>query len=412
MALTLRLAARNVRRNPRRTWLTIGATAFAVFLIVFHIGRNDGNHEKAVEDGVRIHSGHVAVSGAGYRRDLALDHFLTWTPEVDAGLAAVSGIRATAPRVIGFGLLSFDAATQPTVILGVDSGRERVLSTLATRLRQGAFLPGAIPHEVLLGDRLAQNLGVSVGQEVLLYSQAYSGEMAYALYTVAGVLKLPDGDLDRSLAVVSLADAQEFFAYWDRVSEVAILTDRADHAPAVATALRAAMAEIVSEPTEVYTWDELNPELVQLIRFDDIGMYLMIAVLVVVVAFGILNTILMSVLERRREFGIALALGLRPARLFLLILAESLMLAAAGIALGLALAIPAVLWFSIHPIHMGGQVQKTMEFLGVEPIWIWKLEPVKPIATALALLLISGLAALYPALSASRARPADALRSR
>ncbi len=174
--------------------------------------------------------------------------------------------------------------------------------------------------------------------------------MAYELFTVVGIMKLPEPALDRALAVISLADAQEFFVYGDRVTEVALLAEDADAAPKLARTLAATLPQISRSPAEVHTWEEIMPELEQLIFLDDAGMYILLVILVVVVAFGILNTILMSVLERTRELGVVLALGLRPSAVFRMVYFESMLLALGGLLIGLALAIPAVLYFEAHPV--------------------------------------------------------------
>jgi putative ABC transport system permease protein len=283
------------------------------------------------------------------------------------------------------------------------------VTTLARRVEQGTFVEGRRPREIVLGQRLARNLGAGLGDELLLYSVAYSLETAYELFEVVGVMKLPDAELDRSLAVISLADAQEFFVYGDRVSEVAILAHDADRAPAIQAALRKVVDG--DPPAEVHTWRESMPELVQFILLDDAGMYIMLVILVVVVAFGILNTILMAVLERQREFGVLLALGLRPAAVFRIVYSESLMLAATGLVIGFALSIPLVLWFQTHPVQLSGDdMRAAFELFGAEPVLTWKLKPLNPIGSVATILGVAIVAALHPALKASRGRPVDVLR--
>jgi len=137
----------------------------------------------------------------------------------------------------------------------------------------------------------------------------------------------------------------------------------------------------------------------------------MLAILVVVVGFGILNTILMAVLERRREFGVVKALGLRPGAIFRVVYLESMMLALVGLGIGLALAFPLVLYFQANPITLTGNAVEAMELFGIEPQATWKLKPLNPVGSVLTILVVALVAALYPALKASRGRPVDALRS-
>jgi ABC-type lipoprotein release transport system permease subunit len=251
-------------------------------------------------------------------------------------------------------------------------------------------------------------LSVGVGDRVLLYSVAYSLESAYELFEVTGIMRLPEAEMDRSLAVIDLADAQAFFVFGDRISEVAVLATSVDAVPEVTADLRARFA---GSDVEVHPWQEVVPELEQIIFLDDAGMYIMLVILVVVVAFGILNTILMAVLERQRELGVILALGLSPGAIFRMIYLESIILAAVGLVIGLAVAIPLVLYFQAHPIVLTGEMSQATELFGFDPILVWKLKPMNPIGSTLTILGVAVVAALYPAVKASRGRPVDALRS-
>jgi len=409
--LELRLAWRNVGRNPRRTGLTVAATVFAVFLVVFFVAFAAGLHEKMIEDSVRLHSGHLSVSGEGHLENQTLEQYLRLEPGFEAALSSTPGVRGLAPRVVGFGLLSRDSTTQGVALLGVDPKRESSVSTLPDRVQRGRFVGGDAPLGIVLGERLSQNLGADLGDEILVYSVAYSFEMAYELFTVVGIVKLPEPRMDRALAVISLADAQRFFVYGDRVTEVALLAKDADASPELARRLASTLPEISSTPAEVHTWEEIIPELEQLIFLDDAAMYILLAILVVVVGFGILNTILMSVLERTRELGVTLALGLRPGGVFRVVYLESMLLALLGLLVGLVLAIPTVLYFQAHPYELTGSAMAGMEFFGVEPVMTWKLKPWNPVGSTITIFVVAAIAAFYPALKASRGRPVDALRS-
>ncbi len=155
----------------------------------------------------------------------------------------------------------------------------------------------------------------------------------------------------------------------------------------------------------------VSPELVQFIFIDDAGMYIMLVILVIVVGFGILNTILMAILERTRELGVVLALGLRPAALFRMVYIESLMLAGVGLLVGLALSIPLLAWLHGVEFPISGSLGNSTELWGMEPVLTFKLKPLNPIGSTITILVVAAIAALYPAVKASRSRPVDALRS-
>lgn len=407
--LELRLAWRNVWRNRRRTGLTLAATVFAVVLVVFFVAMAAGLHEKMIEDAVRLQSGHVAAAGRGYFEERSLDRFVNLNPALIQELDHAEGVRGWAPRVVSFGLLSLETDARGVAVLGVDPERESSVTTLAERVKRGKFVSNDVHFGIVLGQRLADNLGADLGDELLLFSQSYSLETAYDLFTVVGIMKLPDINMDRSLAVISLKDAQAFFAYEGRASEVAVLARDAEAAPAVAASLRTTLDS--GAQVDVRTWDKLMPELVQFIFIDDASMYILLVILIVVVGFGILNTILMSVLERTRELGVLLALGLKPSAVFRLVYVESLLLAGVGLLIGLAIGIPLVLWFQAHPIPLGGDLAQATELFGMEPVMTWKLKPLNPIGSCITILGVAVVAAFYPAVKASRGRPVDALRS-
>jgi putative ABC transport system permease protein len=407
VSLERRLAWRNVWRNPRRTGLCVAATVFAVFLVVLSVALSDGTHEKQVEDGVRIHSGHLTVAGRGYIEDRTLEHFVRLEPELVSALSETIEVRGWSPRVTSFALLSLGTSSHGAAIVGVDAEREGSVTTLPERVAEGRFLAAGGEREIVLGRRLADSLGAALGDEVLVYGVAYSLETAYELFTVVGLLELPEAELERNLSLVSLADAQAFLVYGDRISEVVVRVASADDAEPVRDLLAAALPG-----AGVHTWNELMPELEQFVALDAAGMYLVLVILVVVVAFGILNTILMAILERTRELGMMMALGLRPGAIFRVVYWESTFMAGVGLVVGLALALPVVLYLAANPIPVTGDAAAgTFELVGIEPVVVFRLTLMNPVGSALTILVVGALAAFYPALKASRGKPADALRA-
>ncbi|MBW1884716.1 MAG: ABC transporter permease [Deltaproteobacteria bacterium] len=413
MDIETRLAWRNVWRNPRRTALSVAATAFAVFLVVVMVGMATGVHEKMIEDAVRLASGHVAISGVGYRKSMTLEQFIPWDGRVEAALGRAEGLRGWAPRISSFALLSLGNHSQGGMVIGVDPARERSVTTFAEKVNKGRFVadrtvPGQ--REIVLGRKMADKLGAAIGDQVLLYGVAYSLETAYELFTLVGTLALPEPRLERNLAIIHIADASDFYVYEGRITEVALLATDADHADALLSSVSSALDAELGDRLEVQSYEQMIPELVQLILIDDVGMYITLVILIVVVGFGILNTILMAILERARELGVILALGLRPAALFRMIYLESMMLAGVGLVIGLGLAVPLLAWLDGIEIPLGGDIAKTTESFGMEPVMTFVLRPLNPIGSMITIVFVAALAALYPALKASRARPVDALR--
>ena len=410
MPLEWRLAWRNVWRNPRRTALTLAATVFAVALVVLSAALSEGMWAKIIDDSVGMASGHVTLTGPNYLDERTLEQFTYLDPALQDLLGANPEVSAFAPRVNAFGLLSLAEATRGVMVVGVDPLREASVSSLPRRVQRGRFLTGEESGEIVVGQRLAQVLGVELGSELLLYSVAYSLESAYELFRVVGIMDLPNPTLDRGLALISLADAQRFFVYGNRLSEIVIRAAPSSDAEALAAQLADSLDP---DRTEAHPWQEVMPELAQSMILDKAGMYLMLLILVVVVAFGIFNTILMAVLERKKEFGVVLALGLRPRAIFRTVYLESILLAGVGLVLGLLIAIPLVLYLQANPVSLGDSQEMTaaFEMIGAEPVITAVLHARIPLYAALTILGVALIAALYPAVRASRGRPVDVLRS-
>ncbi len=410
MSLEWRLAWRNVWRNPRRTGLTVAATVFAVALLVMASALSTGMWDKIIDDTVGMASGHVTLTGPNYLEDRTLEQFTYLDATLQARLEENPAVAGFAPRVNAFGLLSQGDVTRGVMVMGLDPRREETVSTLPNRIRSGRFLDAEGSNEIVLGERLAQVLGVGVGDELLLYSVAYSLESAYDLFRVVGLMGLPNSDLDRGLALITLADAQAFFVYGDRLSEIAI---RAQDAGASSNLAEELGLSLDPKRAEAHPWQEVMPDLAQSVVLDKAGMYGMIGILVVVVSFGIFNTILMAVLERKREFGVVLALGLRPRAIFRIVYIESILLAGVGLVLGLLVAIPLALYLQTHPISLANneEMVAAFEVVGAEPLLSAKLVASNPLFSGLTILVVALVAALYPALRASRGKPVDVLRS-
>ena len=411
MRLELRLAWRNVWRNPRRTALTVAATVFAVFLVALSLSMSAGTHSKMIEDGVRMASGHLRIAGRGYLEQQTLEQFVPANAELEDLLDRAQGIEGWAPRLSSFALLSHADRSNGVAVLGVDPARESSVSSLARRVSTGRFLSSDPRREVVLGAALARDLRAEVGDELLLYGIAYSLEMAYELFTVVGITRLPSIDLERVLAVIHLRDAQEFFVYGDRVSEIAVLARNADASLELRGWLEAALVSLGIRDVELQHWTEHMPELEQFVALDRGGMVLQLMILVVVVGFGILNTILMSVLERTRELGVMRALGLSSGAVSRLVYLESIAVSTVGLAIGLALAAPCALYFERNPIRLSGDFEVMTEMLGMEPLIVFDFMASQLAYVSLMIGVLALLAAAYPAFKAGRARPVDALRS-
>lgn len=410
----LRIAWRNLGRRRVRTALTTAANVFAVFIAILNLSVGAGSHERWIEQGVRLYPGHLEVTAADWRDQRTLEYGMRLAPEDLTALESLPAGATWAPRLETWALAipdRDDSMGRAAMLVGVDPAREAAASRLAGLLASGRFFDGGDAPEVVLGSALARNLGVGVGERVILLSSDYYGSQAAGRFLVAGTLSVGEPELDGYLALARLGDLQAFLEFPDGVSHVAIFgRDSADVEP-----LRAALAAHFAEDGhELLTWRELLPDIVQFMRLDDIGNWLGNAILIGVVAFGLLNTVLMSVMERVREFGVMRALGVRRRQVFALVMLESALLSVLGTALGLALAVPLVLWLEGHPLPMTAlseAADDVASLFGIEAVIMFRLTPWHWGALPALLLALALLASIPPALRACRGRPADALRT-
>jgi ABC-type lipoprotein release transport system permease subunit len=411
--MLLRLAWRNLGRNPRRTALTTAAGVFATVLSMLNLAVADGSHVRWIEHAVKLYPGHFQVSLAGYREFRTLDYALPLDAIAVRKLDALHGAAGWAPRLEAWGLISADrdeASGRGVQLFGIDASREVRFSKLVGAIDAGQMAASADgAREITLGALLARNLGVSLGDSVIVLSADAFGSQSADRFTVVGTFSVGDDEFDGFGALVDLDALRAFLEAGNAVSHVAVFLPGSDDLTPVGAELD---ADFPAESYEVLPWQELIPQLVQFMLLDDVGNWIGNAVLIVVVGFGLLNTILMSVFERVREFGVLRALGLRPRGVFALVLIESVELTLLGIAIGFAIGVPLVLWLAQHPIPINGEgAGAAIELFDLQPEIVFALGRDQLVTLPLLLIGVGVLAAIPPAIRASRGRPVDALRA-
>jgi putative ABC transport system permease protein len=414
--LVLRLGWRNLWRNPGRSLLSIAAVAVACAVLITVESLREGLVRQTVENGTRLVLGHLQLQDATFRKDRNLYDTIGGSvgADVPALLAAVerhAGVRA-APRVVGFGLLSTGQRSSGAEILGVDPVREARVSRLLETVVDGQGLDRASRGAVLLGKTLAEELSVAVGDEVAVVTQAADGSLGNELWRVRGIIRTGLATLDRSLAIVAIGDLQELMALGpERIHQVVARLADPDQAARVAEAL--VTSGTLPRGAQVDSWETLVPVLADYRRLIRAWGWVMVAIVGTFAAFGVLNTMLMAVFERTHELGVLASLGLRPALVLAMVLAECASLAAVGIAAGILTGVGGMAYFVVHGWDLTRWAQGlTISGVLVDPIlrgaWTWRSLP----SIAVSLAVIVCLAGLVPALRAARLRPVAALAAR
>jgi putative ABC transport system permease protein len=393
VGLTLRLAWRNLWRHPRRTWLTTGAMVFSNVILVFLISMQVGMYQLMINNTLRATTGHLQIQAPGYLDEQRIRQTVPDVEELAARVRETLGLDTVAPRAAGFALASSEDRSYGIQIVGVDPEDERRVSSLPGLVEEGHYLSGTDTAEIVVGRRLARNLNAGVGDEVTFLGTGRDGSFAAAVTTIVGILASGNPDLDRSLAQVPLHFFQETFSMGSAGHKVVILAPDLFQVPKLKSRVEAALPP--GQDLVVLDWEALVPGLKQAIQADMSSAVFMYGVLIILVAFSVLNTQLMSVLERTKEFGIVMALGVSPGRLGRLVLLETTVMGLMGLLLGVLLGGGLVLWFGVHGLTFPGLDEMAGQFNLPDRIYL-ELSATGLLLGPSVVLLASLLATLYP----------------
>jgi ABC-type lipoprotein release transport system permease subunit len=400
-----RIAWRNVWRNPRRSAVLVGAVAIGMFAYVGAVSLMDGFSAAMIETNIELQGGHIQVAAEGYNDNPRIFARLGDASAMAASLEAVGG--ATAAPVVATPAMASSAARAAGVIVrGVDPVREQAVSDVAARVVEGAFLqPGELGH-VVIGERLAEQLDVQLGERLVLMATDLDNEVNSGAYRVAGLFRTASTDFDRSVVYLGLEDAQRLVGYGPE--EVSAFTIRLAPGTPLMVATSEARDALVGRGAEVLTWRDRSPMLVIAETSYDYSALLLVVILFTGVAFTLANSFLMVILERIHEIGVMLAGGVQPRQVRRMLYLEAFYVVAIGAALGLGLASALMAYWGAHGLSLAAFAD-ALGAIGLSPV-VYPVLDWGRIGTALVLVLvIVFLAVLYPAVKASRYDPVEAI---
>jgi ABC-type lipoprotein release transport system permease subunit len=406
--VSLRLAWRNLWRYKRRTWLTVGAMIFSNALLVFSISLQFGSYDMMINNTLQAFTGHIQVQHEGYQQDPKMRLVVPDIVAMADSLRAALGSNEVAARGAGFALVSSTDRSYGLQILGVEPGFEPNVSTIPGLVKQGRYLNADSYAEIVIGSVLARNLKVTLGDEITFLGSGRDDSFAAGVANIVGIFETGSADIDRNMAQVSLAYFQDSFAMEGSGHSIVLRAASIDGVPA----LRARVEDQVAgnDKLVVLNWETLQPGLKQAIQADLTSAWFMYSVLIVLVAFSVLNTQLMSVLERTREFGTMMALGLKPSRLARLVMTETAMMAGLGLAIGVLIGFIITYYLSVVGFSYPGMEEMAARFNLSDRMY--------PDVSMLSLVLGPGivaigclLAAVYPARRLYVLLPIEAMRA-
>jgi ABC-type lipoprotein release transport system permease subunit len=411
LPIDAQMAWRNIWRNPRRTILTICAITFSSLLLVFMLSFQFGSYETMINTSVKIQTGHLQVQAQAYQDKKSMRLVVTDPDAVASILDKIPQVQAYSFRSQAFSLVSSQKRSYGALVTGIDPAREVRVSRLKELIRKGQFLSETDRDQALIGTLLARNLSLQLGDEITLLGQGRDGSIAATVVTVKGIYSSGIDALDRSVIQIPLKTFQDVYAMGSAVHEIVIIAQSLASIDAIQHSISASITAVANPtPLKVLDWEELMPGLRQGIEMDLVSGMIFYFLLILVVAFSILNTFLMAIFERTREFGVLMAIGTSPGRLTKILLIESMSMAISGIVAGIVLGGAVTLYFQSHGIDISGASDLLSQF-GISGRIYPRLSLLSALSGPAAVLLITLVAALYPALKVQRLQPVEAMRA-
>ena len=304
-------------------------------------------------------------------------------------------------------LASTAAQSEGIVLIGVEPLAERAVTFIARTIVQGSALAPGADREAMIGRKLAEKLGLRLGEKMVVMAQAANGELGTAAYRVGGIFATESSSFDGAFAFVTLPAAQSLLALGPRVSTINI---RLDDRARVASAIKDLGLRLKAPGLAFAPWQELLPQLEEMVRFNRVVSNILLAVLLLVVATAIMNTVFMAVTERTREFGVMMALGTAPRAVQRMVVYETIVLMLLASLCGYGAGVALVLYFGSAGIDLSGFFQDYSAIPGLTGIVYPRLMSATIVPPGIALLIAGVLVSLYPAAKAAQLDPSRAIR--
>ncbi|HPF94858.1 MAG TPA: ABC transporter permease, partial [Tenuifilaceae bacterium] len=343
----LKIAWRNLWRNKRRSLITIASIFFGVLLATTMNSLQDGTYANMIDMMVKLSSGYIQVQNPEYFENKSINNTFSPNDELMAQLQAQPKITTVAKRLESFALISSGPNTRGGAVVGFEPAKDSQTSNLQNWVSDGKFLQAG-DKGVLVTYNIAKHLGLSVNDTIILISQGYRGVTAAGKYPIKGILTFSTPQMNNIGVFMDISQAQYLFSADGLVTSVMVMV----HDYTDVHSVKRSVQKLAGERLKVYSWDELNPEIVQFIESDKAGGVIMIGILYIVIGFGIFGTIIMMVAERKREMAVMIAVGMQKFKLATILFFETLLIGLVGVVTGFAASVPLILLMVGNPIKL------------------------------------------------------------
>lgn len=405
MGLLIRIAWRNIWRSRTRSFVVLGAISLGIWALIFLLSFSRGMIYNLIENSIRRELGHLQLEHPDFRKQREFGYHLTGSGEKARLLREDPGVRAVSERAIALGMVSTAKGARGVQIWGVDPDHEGEVSFIREKITEGEFLPDQRNYPLLISARLAGKLDLRMGNKAVLTFQDLEGNITAGAFRVAGLFDSGTTPFDEGTVMVrrehllALAGGLEA----DLAHQLIAIAVHPDSVAAIQTRLAPRFPG-----ARLSTYAEVAPEIALYESQMGLMNLVVITIFMLALIFGIINTMLMAVLERVRELGMLMAIGMNRRRVFLMVVLETLFLGLTAMPAGILLVVASLAFFQRTGIDLSIFSEGMREFGMSEVIYP---DPVTGIyvQVAVAVFITALLGALYPAWKAVRLKPVDAL---
>jgi putative ABC transport system permease protein len=402
----LTIAWRNLWRNRRRTFITVASIFFGVVLATLMNSLQDGTYENMIDMMVKLSSGYLQVQDAEFRENRSINNIFYPEDDFLQKLENVDNVTTVAKRLESFALISSGPNTRGGAIIGIDPGKDQETSNLANWISHGSFLREG-DDQVIVTANVAKHLGLEVNDTVILISQGYRGVTAAGLYPIRGILTFTTPQMNNLGVFIDVSVGQELFSTEGKITSLLVMVDDYN----VVDRVQRDLAALTDDQTVVVNWQELNPELVQIIESDKAGSVLMLGVLYIVIGFGIFGTIIMMVAERKREFAVMVAVGMQKYKLGLILFFETVLIGIIGVLAGFIVSVPIILALVDYPVRLPEKLAEAYIQYGFEPYFFFGVAPSVFVNQMLTVFIITLIISVYPLMKTKNLIVSKSLKS-
>ncbi len=402
----IKIAWRNLWRNTRRTLITSASVFFGVFFAVFMTSLQKGSFENMISNMARFYSGYIQIQQSDFKDNPGVNNSFIMPEPLENAISNNHKITSSANRIQTFALASNETKSFPAMVMGVNPEDENSTSQLSKHVCQGEYIRTG-SKDLMIGEVLAHNLSLKVGDSLILLGQGYHGATAVGIYKVAGLLDFPLPDLSKQIIYMDIDNCQSFASVGEQITSNAIMVENTDDVESIMNSL----LPYSNDEITIYSWQDLMPELLNLIEGKEASSAMVKSLLFMIIGFGVWATIIMMMHERKRELGVMIAIGFQKGKLLTMMMLESAFIGIIGVVSGLIVSYPIMWYLYKNPIIVTGEMAETYKSMGFEPKIAFSANPELFYNPAITILIIFMLVSLYQIYFVAKLKVVDSLKS-